>query len=116
MPHHNACFGIFPFSEPYISRFDRIVRPIIETHTGLVYDDARHVFESEILKIDWIRSKIDEAFLVVADISEIAKPKVFIELGMAYFTRKRLVVLCDKKRYKTAHGEGGYENSRSKES
>lgn len=110
MPQTNTCFGVFPFSEPYSTRFDRIVRPIIETHTGLVYEDARHAYAPEILKIDWIRSKIDEAFLIVADISEMSKPNVFIELGMAYIMRKRVVILCDRQRYRAVHKDGGYES------
>src|SRR5437667_9659938 len=92
---HSACMGVLPFSSPYMKRFDSIVRPLGETHTGLVYQDARKFYEPQQPKIDVIFEMIKEATLVIVELSE-KNTNVFLELGFALACEKRLVLVCKK--------------------
>jgi hypothetical protein len=92
-----TCMGILPFDQTlaYTNRFDSIVRPLVETHTSLVYVDARGFYEPQRPKIDVILEMIKEASLVIVELSE-KNPNVFLELGFALSCNKRLVILCEK--------------------
>jgi hypothetical protein len=91
--------GILPFGQPYMERFDCVIRPLVETHTGLVYVDARKFYEPQRPKIDVILNMIREASLIVIDVSE-PNPNVFLELGFALSCDKRLVILCGRESWK----------------
>lgn len=95
MPNKNSCMGIYPFDEKRKEIFDEIVKPLVESHTGLVYEDARDYYEPSFIKMDLISKMIEESSLVIADLSE-KNPNVFLELGIAYNLRKPLILLCSK--------------------
>lgn len=98
MPSKNSCMGIFPFDENGKKIFDEIVKPLVNTHTGLVYEDARDYYEPSFIKMDLISKMIEESSLVIADLSE-KNPNVFLELGIAYNLDKPLILLCSKKAF-----------------
>jgi hypothetical protein len=94
----NRCFGIFSFSETLKNRFDQIIKPIVETHTGLSYWDARKLYEPQNIKMATITRMIEEARFTIIDVSEL-KANVFIEIGIAFALNKRIVFLCSEKKH-----------------
>src|ERR1700686_1294297 len=101
-----TCMGILSFDRtlPYVKRFDSVVRPLVETHTGLVYVDARKFYEPQRPKIDLIFDMIKEASLVIVELSE-KNPNVFLELGFAVSCEKRLVNVCEEIAWKNTWKE-----------
>lgn len=93
--------GVYRFTTKVQRIFDLIVKPIIETHTGLTYVDARSHYESLSIKMDLISRLIADAKLVIVDVSH-ENPNVFLELGMAYAYKKSLIFLCSESSYKKA--------------
>jgi len=98
MPNKNTCMGIFQFDADRKRIFDEIVKPLVNTHTGLVYEDARDYYEPSFIKMDLISKMIEESNLVIADLSE-KNPNVFLELGIAYNLQKPLILLCSKEAF-----------------
>ncbi len=80
MATSNTAMAIFQFDAPTREMFETIVRPLIETHTGLKYVDGTSYYEPSTVKISLISKMIDEARMVIVDIST-KNPNVFIELG-----------------------------------
>jgi hypothetical protein len=91
--------GIYEFTDTNYEMFDFIVKPLIQTHTGLVYEDARSHYESKSIKMDLISRQISEATLIIADISR-KNPNVFLELGIAYALKKPIIFLCSDNSYR----------------
>ena len=102
MQTHSTCMGILPFGKAraYTNRFDLYIKPLVQTHVGLVYVDARKFYETQRPKIDVIFEMIKTANLVIAEISE-PNPNVFLELGFALACGKRLVILCTRRAWKS---------------
>lgn len=97
MTSTNSCMGIFRFDYgDFENIFDNIVKPLVQTHTELVYQDARHYYEPYSLKMELISRMIEEANLVIADVST-ENANVFLELGIAYNLKKPIILLCSKK-------------------
>ena len=94
----NTCMGLFEFKDDYFDLFNQIVKPLVESHTGLTYVSAQSYYESKTLKMDLISRMIKEARLIIIDISE-NNLNVFIELGIAYAFNKPMVLLCSKKKW-----------------
>lgn len=80
--------------------FDAFVRPLVQTHTGLVYVDARRFYESKRPKIDLIFEMIRQAALVIVELST-KNPNVFLELGFALACNKRVLIICDEAAWKS---------------
>jgi hypothetical protein len=99
VPNKNTCMGIFQFDDDGKKLFDKIVKPLVETHTRLVYEDARDYYEPFSIKMDLISRMIEESNLIIADLSQ-KNPNVFLELGIAYNLKKPLILLCSEDSYK----------------
>jgi hypothetical protein len=82
MSNTNTCMAVYQFDNRSIKLFHEIVRPLIETHTGLTYVDAMSYYESINIKMDLITRLISNATLIIIDISY-KNPNVFAELGIA---------------------------------
>ncbi|MEW6112930.1 MAG: hypothetical protein AB1664_12440 [Thermodesulfobacteriota bacterium] len=96
MSSRNTCFGIFKFDKDHFDLFEKVVFPLIETHTGLKGVCADDYYEPKLTKMNTIVRMIEEARLVVVEISQKSdNPNVFIELGIAYYLRKPLILLCN---------------------
>lgn len=91
----NTVMAVFQFDDPTRRLFETIVRPLIETHTGLKYVDGASYYEPSTIKIALISKMIEEARLIIVDISK-KNPNVFMELGIAYSLNKPIVFLCSK--------------------
>jgi hypothetical protein len=99
MTSSNNCMGIYQFDDEKKRIFNSIIKPLIGSHTGLTYVDASSYYEPSNIKMTMISKMIEEARLVVADLSE-KNPNVFLELGIAYALKKPLVLLCAEKSLK----------------
>jgi hypothetical protein len=95
MAASNSVMAVFQFDNQTRQLFETIVRPLIETHTGLKYVDGASYYEPFTVKITLISKMIEEARLVIVDISK-KNLNVFMELGIAYSLNKRIVFLCAK--------------------
>ena len=95
MSSSNTVMAVFQFDADTRQLFEQIVRPLVETHTGLKYVDGASYYEPLRIKIDLISKMIEEARLVIVDISH-KNPNVFIELGIAFCSKKPLILLCSK--------------------
>lgn len=95
MSSSNTVMAIFQFDNKTRPRFELIVRPLVETHTGLKYVDGASYYEPLTIKMNLISKMIEEARLVIVDVSR-KNPNVFIELGIAYCLNKPLVLLCSR--------------------
>lgn len=91
----NTVMAIFQFDDPIRRLFETIVRPLIETHTGLKYVDGASYYEPFTVKMSLISKMIEESRLVIVDISK-KNPNVFLELGVAHSLNKPIVFLCSK--------------------
>lgn len=100
MSSSNTCMGVYEFNDSNISMFNTVIRPIIETHAGLIYVDAMSQYEPHSIKMDLISRMIAEANLVIVDISK-KNPNVFFELGIAYSLRKPMILICSKMAFKS---------------
>ena len=99
MPGTNTCMGIYQFKDnPNKRIFNDIIYPLIETHTGLKCLDGLSHYEAVTIKMDLIGRLIEEAKLVIVDISY-KNPNVFLELGMAYVSKKPIIFLCSRNMY-----------------
>lgn len=97
MSFRNKCFGIFKFDKDHFDLFRKVVFPLIETHTGLKCECADDYYEPRLAKMETIVDMIEAARLVVVEISQKKdNPNVFIELGIAYYLRKPLILLCEE--------------------
>ena len=105
MPAANTVMAVFQFDETTRRRFERIVRPLVETHTGLKYVDGSSYYEPITIKMDLIAEMIREARLVIVDVS-VKNPNVFMELGIAYSLRKPLILLCSEQSWKSKAASG----------
>lgn len=95
MARSNTVMAVFQFDRQTRQLFERIVRPLVETHTGLKYVDGASYYEPHTIKMNLISQMIEEARLVIVDISK-KNPNVFIELGVAYSLGKPIVFLCSR--------------------
>lgn len=93
--------AIFQFDDKTRRLFELIVRPLVETHTGLKYVDGASYFEPLTIKMNLISKMIEEARLIIVDLSH-KNPNVFIELGIAYYLNKPLVLLCSRQSWEGA--------------
>jgi hypothetical protein len=100
MSSTNTCMGIYEFNDQNKKMFASIIKPLIETHTGLTYVDAMSRYESLSIKMDLISRMIEEAKIVIIDLS-LKNPNVFLELGIAYALKKPMVLLCSEKSFKS---------------
>ncbi|MHB8070260.1 MAG: hypothetical protein ACYDIC_20400 [Desulfobaccales bacterium] len=98
MPVKNECMGIYPFNPKKKQLFNSIVKPLIESHTGLTYVDASYYYESSSVKMDLISRMIEEARMVIVDLSE-NNPNVFLEIGIAHSFNKPIVLLVSRNSY-----------------
>ena len=95
MSSSNTVMAIFQFDDETRRLFELIVRPLVETHTGLKYLDGASYYEPLTIKMNLISKMIEEARLIIVDVSH-KNPNVFIELGIAYCLNKPLVLLCSR--------------------
>lgn len=95
----NSCMGIYAFTEEIKSIFNSIVKPVVETHTGLIYIDALSYYESNNIKMDLINKMIEESTLLIVDIS-ILNANVFFEFGIGYSLKKPSVIICSMSQFK----------------
>jgi hypothetical protein len=100
MPSANTCMGIFRFEEDKKRIFHSIIKPLVESHTGLKYEDATFYYEPSVVKMDLISKMIRDARLVIVELSE-ENANVFLELGVAYELGKPMVLLCSRTSWKT---------------
>lgn len=100
MHRSSTCVGVYEFIESNIKMFNLVIKPIVETHAGLIYEDAMSQYESRTIKMDLILRMIDQANLLIVDISK-KNPNVFFELGIAYTLKKPIILLCTKKAFKS---------------
>jgi hypothetical protein len=105
MREKNTCFGVYAFSEEKRIFFRNFIKSIIESHTGLAFIDATDYFLSDDIKMSLIREMIYSSQLIVADIDSI-NPNVFIEIGIAYELRKKLIIICHNKNFKDINHKG----------
>ena len=84
-------FTLSPFKEPYNRIFADVVRPTVESITPLRCLRADDINDNSAI-IEDIWRKINEARIVLADISE-GNPNVFYELGIAHTVGKDAVLL-----------------------
>lgn len=91
----NTIMGIFQFDDKARQLFETIVRPLVETHTGLKYVDGASYYEPLTIKMSLISKMIEESRLVIVDISN-KNPNVFIELGIAHSLEKPIVFICSR--------------------
>jgi len=97
----NQCMGVYQFpSKSEANRFHDLIRPIVETHTGLNYVDALSYYEAERPKMDLIYRLIEESMLIIIDIT-LENANVFTELGIAYSLRKPLILICEESAFQT---------------
>ncbi len=94
----NTCMGVYEFTQENKRMFNLIIKPLIETHTGLTYIDALSHYEPLFIKMDLITRQIEEANILVVDISS-KNPNVFIELGIAYALKKPMVLICSERSF-----------------
>ena len=85
--------GIFKFDDKTRRLFETIIRPLVETHTGLKYVDGASYYEPLTIKMSLISKMIEESRLVIVDITN-KNPNVFIELGIAHSQKKPIVFIC----------------------
>lgn len=91
----STCMGVFKFDKRNREIFERIIKPLVESHTGLKYIDAASYYEPTAIKMSLISRMIKEARLVIISLSE-KNPNVFIELGIAYVLNKPMVLICSE--------------------
>ena len=94
----NTCMGIFQFDKRR-ELFERIIKPLVESHTGLKYVDATSYYEPTTIKMSFISRMIQDAHLVIISLSD-KNPNVFIELGIAYVLKKPMVLVCSEDSWK----------------
>ena len=82
MPFANTCMGLFQ-EDNYKNLFEKVVEPLIETHTGLKYIDFLSFYEPSEIKMDLIARMIQKSSLIIAEVSE-KNPNVFFEVGVSY--------------------------------
>jgi hypothetical protein len=99
MSDTNSCMGVYPFNKEKIKTFDSIIKPLVESHTGLTYMDARYYYEPSTIKMDLISKMIQGSSLIIVDLSD-KNPNVFMELGIAYNLGKPIVLICSSHSYK----------------
>lgn len=87
--------GIFQFDDKTRQLFETIIRPLVETHTGLKYEDGATYYEPLTIKMSLISKMIEESRLVIVDISN-KNPNVFIELGIAHSLKKPILFICSR--------------------
>ena len=95
MARSNTVMAVFQFDRQTRQLFETTVRPLVETHSGLKYVDGASYYEPHTIKMNLISQMIEEARLVIVDISK-KNPNVFIELGVAYSLGKPIVFLCSR--------------------
>jgi len=91
----NSFMGIYEFSSQNIELFNKIIKPLVETHTGLAYVDAMSYYGHGSVKMGYIEKLIEEANLVIVDLS-IKNTNVFLEYGIAWALKKKIVLICSK--------------------
>ena len=91
----NTCMGVYDFREKR-DLFHGVVKPLVESLTGLVYVDALDFFEASTIKMDLIAEMIRGARLLIVDVSE-KNPNVFLEYGIGYAWNKPMILLCSEK-------------------
>lgn len=99
MSNTNSCMGIYPFNKEKTKIFDSIIKPLVESHTGLTYIDAGYYYEPSTIKMNLISEMIEKSSMLIIDLSE-KNPNVFLELGIAYNLGKPIVLICSKYSYK----------------
>jgi len=67
MPSSNTVMAVFTFDDETTDRFKKVVQPLVETHTGLKYVDARSFYEPLTVKMSFISELIEESRLVIVD-------------------------------------------------
>lgn len=100
MAKSNTIMAIFQFDKDTRQLFETIVQPLVETHTGLKYEDGASYYEPSTVKMDLIHKMIEKAKLIIVDITH-KNPNVFIELGIAYCLDKPMVLLCSRKSWES---------------
>ena len=65
----NTCMGVYQFDAESKRIFQNIVKPLVETHTGLTYVDGMSHYEPSTIKMDLISRLINEANLIIIDVS-----------------------------------------------
>lgn len=98
----NTCMGIYQYTDEPKRIFTEIIYPLVETHTGLTCIDGLSHYESQSIKMDLINRLIEEARLVIVDISH-KNVNVYLELGMAYSSKKSIIFLCKKVMYESEY-------------
>lgn len=95
MSNSNTFMCIFQFDDDTRRMFETIIKPLVETHTGLKYVDGASYYEPLTIKMNLISKMIEEARLVIVDISK-KNPNVFIELGISCSLKKPMMFICSR--------------------
>jgi bifunctional N-acetylglucosamine-1-phosphate-uridyltransferase/glucosamine-1-phosphate-acetyltransferase GlmU-like protein len=90
----DLCFGILPFSHPYLDLFSNIVRPAVE-RSGYRYETADRPVIGNIIEQIW--EGINRASIVIAEVSE-DNSNVWFECGLAHALNKPVVMLSKQGR------------------
>ena len=54
----NTCMGVYQFDDEGKRIFSTIIKPLIETHTGLTYVDGLSNYDSSNIKMDLISNQL----------------------------------------------------------
>jgi hypothetical protein len=102
------CFGIYQFDDDRISLFENIIKPIVEAHSSLIYEDARSKYESSNAKISTIYGLIKSAELCIIDLTY-KNINVFFEYGIVFSEKIKFITICSKSNY-SSKSNSGYSN------
>ena len=94
----NTCFGIYEFTDEKKGFFKKVIKPLVESHTGLVYQDAQDEYEPKEIKMYRIAEMIRKSRLVIVDVDN-QNANVFFELGVAYESKIPTVIICKEKAF-----------------
>jgi hypothetical protein len=103
--NERKCFGIFKFDRDRINVFENLLKPIVEAHTELVYEDARSQYASLDPKISTIFHLIQIAELCIIDLTY-KNVNVFFEYGIVFAENKKFIVLCSNANFKSKRPTG----------
>lgn len=95
--HKPKLFVVMPFSEPFDSLYRDVIKPVAERkELDFKVDRVDEIYGPGVV-LDDIRRQINEAHVVVADVS-VPNPNVFYELGYAHALNKPAVLLARRSR------------------
>lgn len=89
----NLCFVLMPFSEPYNSIYENIIKPTVEKE-GFQCLKSNDIFSTTSV-IEDIWTNMNKATLIIAEITE-NNPNVMYELGICHTIGKEVMMITQK--------------------